>query len=346
MAATFQSIMKDLRAGKYAPVYVLHGEEAFFIDQIVQYIQHHALEEHEKAFNETILYGKETDARSVLDSVSRVPMMASRQVVILREAQQMKTLADLTAYLQKPFSSSILVIAHKHKKIDGRSAFAKAAEKHAIVFESKRLYDSQIPPWTEEWIESRGYHIAPDALQVLVDHLGNDLGKISNELEKLFIDVEAGSTITTNTIEENIGISKEYNVFELQRTLGERNYPATMEIIHYFTQNSKEYPLVMVVAILAAWYTKLYLFIENQRLPEKEVMTLLGMRSPFFLRDYRTAARHYNLQEVGLAIQILETYDMRAKGVNNFHTSMEELMKEMTYFLLNPRAFQGARYNA
>lgn len=284
MAATYQSIMKDLHAGKYAPVYVLHGEESFFIDQIVQYIQQNALEEHEKAFNETILYGKDTEARGVLDSVSRVPMMAQRQVVIVKEAQQMKSLADLTTYLQKPFTSSILVIAHKHKKLDGRSAFTKTAEKHAVLFESKRLYDNQIPAWTEEWIQSRGYRIAPDALQVLVDHLGNDLGKISNELEKLFIDLQPGTQITTTVIEDNIGISKEYNVFELQRTVGDRNFQGTMDIIHFFTQNSREYPLVMVVAILAAWYTKLYLFAENQRLPEKEVMALLGIRSPFSLR--------------------------------------------------------------
>jgi len=343
MAATYQSIMKDLHAGKYAPVYVLHGEESFFIDQIVQYIQQNALEEHEKAFNETILYGKDTEARGVLDSVSRVPMMAQRQVVIVKEAQQMKSLADLTTYLQKPFTSSILVIAHKHKKLDGRSAFTKTAEKHAVLFESKRLYDNQIPAWTEEWIQSRGYRIAPDALQVLVDHLGNDLGKISNELEKLFIDLQPGTQITTTVIEDNIGISKEYNVFELQRTVGDRNFQGTMDIIHFFTQNSREYPLVMVVAILAAWYTKLYLFAENQRLPEKEVMALLGIRSPFFLKDYRAAARNYTLREIGLAIQILEQYDMRSKGVDNFHTPPEELMKEMAYFLLNPSIWKASR---
>lgn len=335
--------MKDLHAGKYAPVYVLHGEESYFIDQIVQYIQQHALEEHEKAFNETILYGKDTEARGVLDSVSRVPMMAQRQVVILKEAQLMKSLADLTPYIQKPFTSSVLVIAHKHKKLDGRSAFTKAADKQAVLFESKRLYDNQIPAWTEEMIQSRGYQIAPDALQVLVDHLGNDLGKISNELEKLFIDLQPGTPITTKVIEDNIGISKEYNPFELQRTLGDRNFQGTMDIIHFFTQNSKENPLVMVIAILASWYTKLYLYAENQRLPEKEVMALLGMRSPFFLRDYRTAARNYTLREIGLAIQILEQYDMRAKGVDNFHTTQEELMKEMAYFLLNPSVWNAVR---
>ena len=169
----------------------------------------------------------------------------------------MKSLADLTPYIQKPFTSSVLVIAHKHKKLDGRSAFTKAADKQAVLFESKRLYDNQIPAWTEEMIQSRGYQIAPDALQVLVDHLGNDLGKISNELEKLFIDLQPGTPITTKVIEDNIGISKEYNPFELQRTLGDRNFQGTMDIIHFFTQNSKENPLVMVIDILDSWYNKL-----------------------------------------------------------------------------------------
>ncbi len=337
----YAQILTDLKAQKYQPVYFLHGDEPYFIDLISNYIAENVLSESEKDFNQAILFGKETDAQTVLDYVSRMPMMSQYQVVIVKEAQEMRSLSKLTDYIQKPFPSSILVLCHKHKKLDSRTSLGKVVKKHAVVMESKKLYENQIPDWVAHEVHSLGYEIEPAALQMITDYLGTDLSKIQNEINKLTINLKEKERITPATIERNIGISKDYNVFELQRALAGKNRQQTMKIIQHFTQNIKDHPLVMIISVLFNFYSKLLLYLENKNLSDSAKMHLMGIRSPFFMKEYHLAARNYHLTDVEQCIHILAEYDLRGKGVKNSSLKQEELLKEMAYHLLHSSEFMG-----
>ncbi len=341
---THTDIISSIKKKEFKPVYFLHGEESFFIDEVTKVFENDILNESEKSFNFSVLYGKENDFRAVRDNASRFPMMASHQVIIVKEAQEMKSLNELKGYVEKPTPTTILLICYKHKKYDMRSAFGKALKANALVLECKKLYDNEIPKWTKNYISSIGYTIDDSALELLSEHLGSNLSKIANELEKLSINVPKGTMITPQLIQDNIGISKDYNVFELQEALGNKNTLKTHRIIKHFSTNTKKYPLMMTLASLYGFFSKLYIAAAYARSSDLEMATALGFkfRDPnkaqyaarFRVAKFKTAIRHYPKSKIEEVFSILKEYDLKYKGVGSVNTSEGELLKEMVIKIL------------
>ncbi len=340
---TTEEILRDVRAGKFAPVYFLHGEEPFFIDQVSDAIEAKALTEAEKSFNQTILYGKEVEAVGLLDYLRRYPMMSERQVVILREAQEMKGLSDLLGYIDHPMPTTLFVVCYKHKKYDLNTKFGKALKAKAVVLESKRLYDNQVPDWIINYCKSHKISIEANAAALLADYLGTDLAKIANELDKLALNLPAGATVTPTHVQEYVGISKDYNVFELQKALAFRDLPKVARIEQYFAANIRRNPLIMTLASLGSFFAKVYAlhFIKNAS--EGEQVKALELRFEWFLKDYKAAAQHYSLEKTIAVIGLLRDYDLRSKGVypdnpspeSSDNTDEVELMKELFWKILH-----------
>lgn len=337
MSISFNELKSDFKKKNYQAVYFLHGLENYFIDEITQIIEKNVLSESEKAFNQTILYGKEVDHLAVVDSARRYPMMASHQVVIIKEAQEMKSLKELKTYIEKPLDSTILAICYKHKKFNFNSAFGKALKANAVVFHSKPLYDNQIPDWIQSWLKVRKLNISPEAAVLLGEYLGTELSKLNNELEKLALNLPQGTEVTAKLIEENIGISKDYNVFELQRALGQRDILKANRIVRYFASNPKKNPLPVVIGSLYNYFSKIYMYHYAKNLPEKELLSILQLRSAYFLKEYRASARFYNINRIKKAISTLRAFDLKSKGVeyNNTGKPDGELLKEMVWHLLH-----------
>lgn len=333
---TSDEILRDIQAGRFAPVYFLHGEEPFFIDQIADAVEAKALPEAERGFNQTILYGKEVDHLTLLDYLRRYPMMSERQVVILREAQEMKSLAELAAYIENPMPSTVFVACHKHKKVDSRTKFGKALGSKGIVFfESKKLYDNQIPDWISSACKTRKLSIEPTAAALMAEYLGTDLAKISNELDKLALNLPAGTSISVTHIQDNIGISKDYNVFELQKALATRDRAKVARIQQHFAANIKKNPLIVTISSLYAYFSKVFMLHSLKGQPDAEVLKALDLRSDWFLKEYKTAAANFSASQCARVIGHLKDYDLRSKGVNNDGTEEEELMKELFWKVLN-----------
>ena len=335
---TFDEILRDIHAKRFAPVYFLHGEEAFFIDQIADAIEANALPEAERGFNQTILYGKDVDQLTLLDYLRRYPMMSERQVVILREAQEMKSLAELTSYLENPMPSTVFVACHKHKKVDARTKFGKAlGGKNIVLFESKKLYDNQIADWISAYCKSKKRSIAPAAAALMAEYLGADLSRITNELDKLALNLPPGATMTEAAVQENIGISKEYNLFELQKAVAQRDIAKVSRIREHFAANSRKNPLIVTISSLFAYFSKVYMLHSLKGQSDAEVLKALELRSDWFLKEYKIAAANYNFAQTVQAISLLKTYDLRSKGVDNDNTSTgeSELMKELFWKLMH-----------
>ncbi len=320
-------------------MYLLHGPEAYYIDQLESAIEDHALQAHEKAFNHTIVYGKDADHLSIVDAARRFPMMAERQLVVLREAQDMRSLNELSAYLAKPAATTILVVCHKHKKVNGNSKFAKAAKAHATVFEAKPLYDNQVPDWIRNYLKRKKYPIDPAAADLLGEYLGTNLSKITNELDKLLLNVAPGATISTKTVEDQVGISKDYNVFELQKALGQQDAVKAARIVNYFTANPKAGPLPVILGSLYNYFSKLLMLAElkRQRASEAEVLKALGLRSNFFLREYNASLRNYPLPRLRQVIGLLRAYDLKSKGVGAVTAARTDgaLLKELVFRIMH-----------
>jgi DNA polymerase-3 subunit delta len=334
---SFEDILKQLKNKDYQPVYFLHGKESYYIDVLTDYISEHVLSEGEKAFNYTVFYGKDASHLALLDTARRYPMMAERQVVILKEAQEMRTLSNLLSYIEKPTSTSLFLICYKHKKFNFNSKFGKALKKAAVVFESKPLYDNQVPDWIVSFLKKKKLIISPKASQLLAEYLGTDLSKIANELEKLAINLPEGAEVTEKAIEDNIGISKDYNVFELQRALGQKDVVKANRIINYFGANPKKMPMPVLISSLYNFFSKLYLYHAAKNLPEKKLLTTLQLRSTYFLKEYRTAARHYPPSAVEKVITLLKEYDLKSKGVGYISTGKAEisLAQELIWKILH-----------
>jgi DNA polymerase-3 subunit delta len=333
----FNELRKAIKAKQFKPVYFLHGTEAYFIDALTRIFEQEVLSDAEKSFNQTILYGKDSDHLAVVDNARRFPMMAPYQVVILKEAQDMRSLKELQKYVEKPAETTIFVMCHKHKRFNFNSKFGKALKKHAVVFESKQLYDNQVPDWISDYLKTKKLKLEPEAGILLAEYLGTDLSKLANELDKLAINVPEGTTINTRHIEDNIGISKDYNVFELQKALGQRDILKANRIVNYFAANPKKNPLPVVVGSLYSFFSKLFMFHYAKNLPEQEILRTLGLRSAFFLREYKAAARFYTPQRTRKAIATLKDYDLKSKGVDFNNTGKPDgaLLKEMVWHLLH-----------
>ena len=354
---TYDQIITELKNKIYRPVYFLSGEEPYFIDVISDYIIDHALTADEKEFNQAVLYGKDVDAATIVDYAKRFPMMSNYQVVVIKEAQEIRNLvpggadkddddespklknADtkktpLERYIENPVPTTILVICYKYKKLDKRRAFYKALDKKCVVFESARLYDYQVPDWINKYLRLKGYTLTPVAGQLLNDYLGADLSRIVNELSKLVINIPTGTQITAEHIEQNIGISKDYNTFELQNALGKRDIFKANQIAIHFASNPKEYPILKTIPFLFSYFSKLIL-IHCQKDKSKEgVARALGVH-PHFAGDFLEAARNYSVDKLYKVIGLMREYDGKSKGIDNDSTSQGELLRELIFKILH-----------
>ena len=333
----FNQIITELKNKKYQPIYFLDGTEPYFIDKISDYIENNVLTEGEKSFNQSVLYGKDIDFKTVVDIARRYPMMSQYQVVIIKEAQDMKDLKDLESYVEKPLSSTILVICHKHKKFNGATKFGKSLKKNAVCFSSSKLYDNQIPDWIRSYLTTKKLKITPSASNLIAEYLGTDLSKVANELDKLTINLPPGTEVTPKDVEEQIGISREYNIFELQKALGQRDVQKSSRIVNNFIANPKKNPLVMVVGTLFNYFSKIYLLHFVKNASEQEIMNTVGVRSSYVLKEYRAALRHYNYAKTVEVIRVLKEFDLKSKGVdyNNTGKPEGELLKEMIWKILH-----------
>jgi len=331
----YNQIIADLKAKKYSPVYFLEGEEPYFMDQISDFILENVLTEDEKGFNQSILYGKDLSIDAILTTAKRYPMMAERQVVVIREAQNIKNIEDLASYVEKPLTSTILVINYKYKTIDKRKKLYKALSKNGVYLESKPLYDNQVPAWITKYLKEKNLGIDPRAAQLIADFIGSDLQRIVNELEKVTISLVPGTSIMPDDVEKNIGISKEFNTFELQNALGNKDILKSNRIINYFIDNEKMHPLTVIIGMLANYYRKVLVYhsIENKS-DRNLVAQKLGV-NPFFINDYTNAAKNYSLDKAIAIISMMREYDLRSKGARGGSTANGDLLREMVFKILH-----------
>ena len=331
----FHTILADLKEKKYSTVYFLEGEEPYYIDLISDYILENVLTESEKSFNQTLLYGKDITLDTILTAARRYPMMAERQVVVVREAQNIRDIDELASYVERPSPSTVLVLCYKYKTIDKRKKLYKTVSRQGVYMESKPLYEYKIPEWTINYLKTKQLGIEHKAVQMITDHIGNNLQRIVNELDKIIFSAIPGTSITVDDVEKNIGISKEYNAFEFQKALGSRDIYNANRIVNYFVENEKSNPIQMVIAILVTYFRKIltYHSLANKS-NESEIAQRLGV-SPFFVKDYLTAGRNYPLQKAVLVISLLREYDLRSKGARGGSTDNGELMRELTYKILH-----------
>lgn len=335
MPASYDEIMSDLRKRIFRPVYFLAGDEPYYIDLITDFIAEKVLTEEEKAFNQVVLYGEDTTISAIIDTAKRFPMMASHQVVIVREAQSLRKTEDLALYLEKPLLSTILVINYKYKVIDKRTKLYKTLEAQGVYFESMRLRDYQVAPWAERYLMTKGVKIDPGASALLSEYLGTDLHKIANELDKLLITLPAGKpVITGQLIEKNIGISKDFNNFELQKAVGERNVLKANRIVNYFGENQKDNPITLTIASLFSLFTKLLAYHYLTDKSKNNVAAALKI-NPFFVKDYEVWATRYNASRTINIISLLRTYDLKSKGFGDAGTEPGDLLKEIIYKILH-----------
>lgn len=334
MIKQYDQLIAELKAGKIAPVYFLMGEEPFFIDQITDYLEEHVVQEGARSFNQSILYGRETDIETVLAEAKRFPMMSDRQLVVVKEAQNLKKIEALLEYVKNPLKSTVLVVNYKYKSLDKRTTFYKAVQQNCVVFETKKLYDNEVPGWIESHAHRAGFRCDHKSSALLTEFLGNDLSRIDNELKKLFLVCGPSKEITPALIEENIGISKDYNNFELQKSLGEKNAFKAIQIVQYFEANPKNNPLVVTIGVLYSYFTKLMLLHSAADKSPKGLAVAMGV-NPFFVKDYQAAAGKYNLAKLSSIIAFLREADTRSKGMENSTTDEGQIMRELVYKILN-----------
>jgi DNA polymerase-3 subunit delta len=328
-------IVNDIKNGQIKPIYFLMGEEAYYIDKIADYIEQNVLTEDEKGFNQTVLYGRDVTIEDIISTAKRFPMMAERQVVIVKEAQDLlRTIEQIERYTDDPVPTTVLVFCYKYKTIDKRKKFTKNIEKMGVLFESKKLYENQVGDWITRLLKSKGYGIEPKATAMLVEFLGTDLSKINNELEKLQIVLPKQSTITAKDIEENIGFSKDFNVFELRKAIGERNQLKAYQIVQYFSENPKENPILMVTALIFGYFQQLLQYHGLKDKSSKNVAAVLKI-SPYFTKDYELAARNFPMKKVSAAIAKLRDMDVKSKGVGAANLPLNDLYKELLTTLFN-----------
>lgn len=334
---SYESILRDVKARKFSPVYFFCGEEAYFIDALTEQMEKYALNEMEKAFNQTVVYGKDVSARQIAETCGRLPMMAERQVVIIKEAQGISLKeeeeAQYLAYLKKPVASTILVFAWKHGTPDGRKSFTKEIKKSAVYFESKRLYENQVAAWVKKAVKERNHSIGDAAAELIVEYTGNHLSKITNELEKLMLNKPSGSVINEDDIEKLIGISKEFNVFELNNAIGAGHTAQAYRIVNYFRANPKNGPLALVLGALYGFFTKVYQLHFLRGKADKDMAAAIKVSS-FFIEDYKTAAGNFSPKKIEEIFYLLEEYDLRYKGVGNQGVEEGELLREMVYKIM------------
>jgi len=330
-----KQLVTDIKNGNLKPIYFLMGEEPYYIDKISEYIEHNVLDEAEKGFNQMVLYGRDISIDDIVSNAKRFPMMAERQVVIVKEAQELsRQIEKLANYVTNPQPSTVLVINYKYKKIDKRKALYKAAKKVGVVYESKKLYENQVADWIRRVLSPRGYTMTPKAAHMLVEFLGTDLSKINNELEKLQLIISKGNQITPEHIEENIGISKDYNNFELRKAVGDKDIVKANQIINYFADNPKDNPIVVTVALLYNFFSQLLQYHGLNDKSPRSVAAKLKI-NPYFVKEYVAAAHNYPMRNVSQAIATLRTFDLKSKGVNANAVPQGDLLKELMFRIMS-----------
>ena len=327
----YNQIITDLKNKNYSPIYFLEGDEPYFMDQISNFVLEHVLTEDEKGFNQTILYGKDLSIDAIMTAAKRFPMMAERQVVVIREAQNIKNIEDLVSYAENPMRSTILVISYKYKTIDKRKKLYKAIQKSGIYFESKSLYDSNIPAWIAKYLKEKNLGIDPRAAQMITDFVGSDLQRIVNELEKVTISLVPGTSILPEDVEKNIGISKDFNAFELQKALGKKEILKSNRIINYFIDNEKQNPMPVIMGMLVNYFRKILIYHALENKTDRSVMAQKLGVNPYFLNDYIDAARSYSLDKAVNIISMMREYDLRSKGARGGSTANADLLRELVY---------------
>jgi DNA polymerase-3 subunit delta len=311
------------------------GEEPYYIDKLSDYIEEKVLNEEEKGFNQTVLYGRDVSIEDIISTAKRYPMMAERQVVIVKEAQDLiRTIDKLESYAENPMTTTVLVFCYKYKTLDKRKKLTKLLAKNGVVFESKKLYENQVGDWIKRVLAGKKYAIEPKATAMLVEFLGTDLSKINNELEKLQIILPVGSTITPKHIEENIGFSKDFNVFELRKALGERNQLKAYTIAENFAQNPKDNPMVVTTSLVFGFFIQLLKYHGLKDKNPKNVAAVLGV-NPFFLKEYDVALKNYPMKKVSQIVGALRDIDVKSKGVGANALSQSDLLREMLYKIFN-----------
>ena len=331
---TYDQILNEIHQKQLAPVYFLTGDEPYFIDMISDTIENEALEEADRAFNQIVVYGRDVDVETIANHARSFPMMGDRMVVIVKEAQDVKDLDKFEPYLDTLPDTTVLVFVYKYKKFDKRKTLAKKIDKMGIWYESKKLYDSNIPGWIQNYLKGEGYSITPKATQMLADFLGTDLHKIANELKKLTIALPKNKSIDDADVERNIGISKDYNVFELQNAIGSRDVLKANRIVNYFGDNGKDNPLLVTAITLYGYFAKLIKLHCTQDKSQGNLASVLGV-SPFFVRDYLAASKNYPPATCIRCISILREFDMKSKGYESGDTSEKDLYREMIFKLMH-----------
>ncbi len=331
----YKLIIKEIQAKKLEKIYFLHGEEAYFIDEITKAITENALEEHERDFNQVIIYGKDAESLSLMSELKNYPMMAARKLVILKEAQDFKQMDELESYFEQPSDTTIFVVNYKYKTFDARKKLMKFATTNGIVFKSDKVKDYQLGSWIEFYLKTLGFKITSKASMLLSEFLGNDLGRIVNEIDKLALLIEKDTTINDIHIEENIGISKDYNVFELNNALAVRDVTKAFKIVDYFAHNPKATDIIVVISTVFNYYSRL---MRVHFLPQKskEAVASALKVHPFVAGELINATKVYNPKKIAINIAILHEFDLKSKGVGNTGAfSQGDLMKEMVYRLLH-----------
>ncbi|NRR92625.1 DNA polymerase III subunit delta [Winogradskyella undariae] len=324
-----KQLVAAIKKGDLKPIYFLMGEESYYIDKISDYIEDNVLEETEKGFNQMVLYGRDVTIDDIVSNAKRYPMMAERQVVIVKEAQDLsRTIEQLAKYAANPQPTTVLVFNYKYKKLDKRKALYKAIKKIGVVYESKKLYENQVSDWIRRTLAGKNYEISPKAAQMLVEFLGTDLSKIDNELNKLKIVLPEGTQITPEHIEENIGISKDYNNFELRKAVGQRNIIKAHQIAKYFAENPKDNPMVVTVALLFGFFSQLLQLHGMSDKNPRSLATALKV-NPYFVNEYIEAARNYPMKKVSFIIGVLREFDVKSKGVGSNSVPQGDLLKEL-----------------
>lgn len=333
---TCDDILKELRAKQYRPVYYLMGEEPYYIDLIADYITDNILTETEKEFNLTVVYGADVDIATVINAAKRYPMMSEHQVVVVKEAQNIRNMEELSYYLQKPLLSTILVICHKHGVLDRRKKLATEIEKTGVLFESKKVKDAQLPAFITSYMKRKGIDVEPKATAMLADFVGTDLSRLTGELEKLIITLPKGHTrVTPEQIEKNIGISKDYNNFELRSALVEKDVLKANKIIKYFEENPKTNPIQMTLSLLFGFFSNLMLAYYAPEKSEQGIANMLGLRTPWQAKDYLAAMRRYNGVKTMQIIGEIRYADAKSKGVGNPSLSDGDILRELVFKILH-----------
>ncbi|HJN54204.1 MAG TPA: DNA polymerase III subunit delta [Flavobacteriaceae bacterium] len=325
----FKQIENDIKSKKFSPIYLFMGEEEFYINYLTSLIVENSISISEKEFNYNVLYGKETNIDEIISICKKFPLMSNYQVVVLREAQDLsRTIDQLTAYTNNFLESTILIINYKHKSLDKRKSLYKSVSKNGIVFESKRLYENQVQQWISNYLNKKNIRISNKANAMIIDFLGTDLNKINNELSKLIQYKKDLKEISENEIEKYIGISKEYNNFELRNAISEKNIFKAIKIAEYFAKNPNSNPLVVTISMVFDFFSKLLLYHANDNLPDSKKASVMKI-NPYFIKEYNRASKNYSIKDVTHVISLIREYDLKSKGSGAKNTSHIDLLKEM-----------------